>query len=540
MHKLRSLPFAVLPWILLTFQPLTAQNTGSPQNQPNIPTFQVTSTLVFLDVTVLDKQGHPVVTGLTKDDFKITDDKKPQSIFSFEAPETHVMSANPGNHNPEGKAPVTILVLDLLDSRFQDFAYIRYEAKKFLMAQPALLTAPAELLVVGNDSLEMLQGYTRSREDLIYALDHLPAALPYKEMNGAFVWERFAQSIDALQQIALQNKGVPGRKNVIWVGHGGPGVFLDSAVLTEPVVEQLKAYAHHTTNLLVDSRISLFVVYPGLSVNHSDMSISGMDSTIDLSDDDPFAGNVNFGLFANETGGKVYYNRNDLAHLIARSEQLGSEYYTLTYQPSDTAVDGKFRRIRVSLTNPNLRVVTKAGYFAPNPNAPMNARQKAMTNITEAATATVPFTALKVSMKSMVRHPDTRSLDMVVQTQDNHLLWQVAEDGKNKATLLLAAASLNAEGSIVASRVERVRLSTPLQDPAARAALVTPMAITVRFPRNATHVRVVVESEDGGRMGAVDLTRKAIDAAPAEPTPEPQLAPHRPQYQTPPSSAPAS
>jgi hypothetical protein len=66
------------------------------------------------------------------------------------------------------------------------------------------------------------------------------------------------------------------------------------------------------------------------------------------------------------------------------------------------------------------------------------------------------------------------------------------------------------------------------------------MAITVRFPRNATHVRVVVESEDGGRMGAVDLTRKAIDTAPAEPTPEPQLTPHRPQYQPPASSAPAS
>jgi len=103
-------------------------------------------------------------------------------------------------------------VLDLLDSRFQDFAYIRYEAQKFLKSQPALLPSPAELMVVGNDSLEMLQGYTRSRDDLISALDHLPAALPYKQMNGMFAWERFAQSIDALRQIALQNRGVPGRK----------------------------------------------------------------------------------------------------------------------------------------------------------------------------------------------------------------------------------------------------------------------------------------------------------------------------------------
>ena len=44
-------------------------------------------------------------------------------------------------------------------------------------------------------------------------------------MNGSFIGERFAQSIDALQQIALQNSGLPGRKNIIWVGHGGPNIF---------------------------------------------------------------------------------------------------------------------------------------------------------------------------------------------------------------------------------------------------------------------------------------------------------------------------
>jgi hypothetical protein len=51
------------------------------QNTPSTPTIKVTSELVFLDVTVLDKKGYPVVSGLTKDDFKITEDKIPQTIF---------------------------------------------------------------------------------------------------------------------------------------------------------------------------------------------------------------------------------------------------------------------------------------------------------------------------------------------------------------------------------------------------------------------------------------------------------------------------
>ena len=269
-----SVSFSLLCW--------TASSAQDNQQQPAPPpTLRVTSNLVFLDVTVLDKKGRPVVTGLTKDDFTITEDGKPQRIFSFEAPEEHAIDpAASGEDNPEGKAPVTILVLDLLNSRFEDFAYIRYSVRNYLMAQPEQLTAPAELLVVGNRSLAMLQGYTRSRADLLYALDHLPAALPYKMMNGEFVFERFDQSIDALQQIALQNKGVPGRKNIIWVGHGGPNLVLDRNTAIAPKLrEELREYVHMTTNMLVDARISLFVIYPGLPMKEGLFSFS-MSSSI--------------------------------------------------------------------------------------------------------------------------------------------------------------------------------------------------------------------------------------------------------------------
>ena len=70
-------------------------------------------------------------------------------------------------------------------------------------------------------------------------------------------------------------------------------------------------------------------------------------------------------MFVNETGGKLLYGRNDVDAEIRRSQLLGSEYYTLTYQPHDGSEDGKFRRIRVTLRDRNLQVITKAGYFAP-------------------------------------------------------------------------------------------------------------------------------------------------------------------------------
>jgi hypothetical protein len=66
-------------------------------------------------------------------------------------------------------------------------------------------------------------------------------------MNGAFYPERFGQSIDALQQIAPQNEGVTGRKNIVWVGHGGPSIY--SGALVGPIVDELNQYARDTTIL---------------------------------------------------------------------------------------------------------------------------------------------------------------------------------------------------------------------------------------------------------------------------------------------------
>jgi VWFA-related protein len=189
--------------LLFLFLTQTAPWAGAQQATSSALTLQVNSRLVFLDVTVLDRNVHPVVKGLTKEDFTITDDKKPQRIFSFEPPEIHTVDTDGTAGNPLAKAPVTIFVLDLLDSSFSDFAYIRYMVRKYLAAQPPQLNSPAELMVLGNESLEMVQGYTRSKADLLYALDHVQSALPYKEMRGAFFAERFAQAIDALQQIAL-------------------------------------------------------------------------------------------------------------------------------------------------------------------------------------------------------------------------------------------------------------------------------------------------------------------------------------------------
>jgi VWFA-related protein len=429
------------------------------------------------------------------------------------------LGPNAADNNPDRKAPVTILALDLLNSSIEDFAYIRYEVRQFLMAQPAQLASPTELIVIGNESLELLQGYTRNRADLLYALNHLPAALPYKEIRGTFYWERFAQSIDALQQIALQSRGVPGRKNIVWVGHGGPNVFLDPLDFNVKLTDELKQYVHSTTNMLVDARISLFV----LPVRGNAVTFSEMEAYNDIGDDDPFAGGINFGVFVNETGGKLFYNRNDVDKEIRTSEQMGAEYYTLTYQPQNFDVNGKFRRIRVTLRDPNLRAVTKAGYFAPDRNLPNNPRQQRMSKLVEAVQSTIPFNSLNVSLSGVVRYPDTRSAEFTVELKSKNVIFQPTSDGKNTVIMTVAAASLNGDRTILASKMENVTLVAANPDPAQMPHVLSRFRLTIRVPRKTQIVRVVMENQDGGRMGSADLDRKTIDAAPVRETPAPQV-----------------
>jgi VWFA-related protein len=522
MRRLRALLCAAVLLVGTFFQESTAQGLQAPADTPTI---QVTSRLVFLDVTVLDKKGRPVVSGLAKEDFTITEDKRLQPIFSFEAPQAHAIHAIAGDDNPEGKAPVTIFMLDLLNSSFDDFAFIRYSVRKYLAAQLPQLSSPAEMMVIGNDSLELIQGPTRNRGDLVYALNHLPPAIPYKWDSASFNMERFDQSLDALQQIALQNKGVPGRKNIVWVGHGSPS--FSTMGLPEPWVHELQQYMHATTNMLVDARVSLFVIYPGLKVGNlsgaSPLPISAADARANIDSDHPFADDINFGVFVNETGGELFYHRNDVDAEMGRSQQLGSEYYTLTYQPRAGNANGKFRQIRVTLRDPNLRAVTKTGYYAPDQSAPIDPRRQTNVNLAEAARSTLPFAALDLTVAAIVRHPENRTVDITLLLQSKGIGWQPIDNGKSSAGITLAAASIAGSQVVLASKVERLNLSAFTQDPSHLANLVTRLQLTVRFPPKTQSIRVVAETASGGRIGATNLSRKAIEAAPAMPLPEPQL-----------------
>jgi hypothetical protein len=105
------------------------------------------------------------------------------------------------------------------------------------------------------------------------------------------------------------------------------------------------------------------------------------------------------------------------------------------------------------------------------------------------------------------------------------LSWMPVDDGKENSQLTLATTSLDQYRKILASTVRNLTLQAKEDELAKRPEATTHYELTVRVPRKTKSVRVVVQNEDGGRIGSAEIDRKTIDAAPAAPASNPALTP---------------
>jgi hypothetical protein len=69
-------------------------------------------------------------------------------------------------------------------------------------------------------------------------------------------------------------------------------------------------------------------------------------------------------VLADRTGGKAYYNRNDIDRAVREVFEDGQVTYTLGYYPSEPKLDGSFRDIKVKVNRPGIEVRHRKGYFS--------------------------------------------------------------------------------------------------------------------------------------------------------------------------------
>lgn len=495
-------PLALAALLLL---PLAA-----PAQEP-VTTLTLSTRIVVLDIVVTDKQHHVVTTGLGRADFSILEDTSAQTIRSFDAPDAHVQPVgvevhSAGDLKKIGDAPVTLLVLDELNTKFEDMSYSRDAMVKYLQAQPAVLRQPTVLLLAGNTRFQQLHDYTQNRDELIVQVKHHMPEIPTKfnaGRGGAMAVERLAQTLASLEQIAQASQGTPGRKNVVWVGAGFPSA--DTVGLDPKTAETILAAVRQCTDELLASRVTMYTINPTpnstvvLEVETAD------DLTLseDTNGSDPFQGRVTFSNLGPATGGIAYQSRNDISNEIAEGIAQGANYYTLSYAPTNRTDDAAaFRKIVIQMRDKNLHATTRNGYYPPSAatqniaatEAPKQARNQLVMELSNAVNSAISYNGLEVSA---VRNGASFTLTV----KPAGLNWRDLNASTQQTEATVMAAWYDSKGKLLGHAGKELQATRPAADQAAPALFTLPVTLT----GSPVRLRFVVRDAVNAHIGTVDI-----------------------------------
>lgn len=345
--------------------------TTGPTATREVPsyTLKVNSQLVLLDTVVRDQNGN-AIEHLTRDDFTILEDGVPQPIVAFEAVDrtvpTTAMRAITSTEDLEKvspNSPVTILLLDELTTKFEDEYFTRYSLGKYLDAQGEKLNEPTMLLARTYNRNMVLHDYTTSRKEIRDALNRHLVGNDWKAQSPDRAGELFGAAFASLIEVAKASEGHAGHKNVIWIGRGFPTIEWSNLTAGQAVALQTAIIS--CSKLLRDARITLYSLDPsGISVSQE----GTVSETGDVTQADPFGGQIDFDTIVQSTGGIAMHGRNDVDRMIAEAVADGEVFYSLAYRPATTS-DGdpkKFHQIKVVMKDPQSIATTREGYYTPS------------------------------------------------------------------------------------------------------------------------------------------------------------------------------
>lgn len=502
-----------------------ATQAATPAGQPSVPAIRATTRSVILDVVVKDPDGRPA-TGLTRQDFVIREDGIPQTITSFDAIRPDAQ--------PSASTPRTILLIDALNSRFEDMAFTRYAVDRLLHQSGALMDHPTALYVLSNTGLRVAEPYTRSAAALDAALRAVPVELAWRLNNNGpdAMLERINLSTVALEQIASANFGVAGHKNLIWISPGFP--LFSTLNLTPQGRKHLADNLRHLSNELLQGRMTIDsvdprgVIPPPLfdlpllnrrqqPLQENDLFSAHIDSAADASRTNFM--DIAIQTMAHQTGGQLYFGRNDIDVAIADSIRDGGTYYTLSYTPSRHDFHGEFRKVRVDLIHPvslhpsslhpsslrpsSFETRTRDGYYAlADDPATQDARR--YDELGASLFASLEYRAIPILLTEARHETQPTALTVRLLIPASALTWQPDAQGRFECSLMLAGADRTSGGKWRQSVVMPYHLTLP---EGAHPTFEQQASVDFSLPyRNSDQLRFVVQDQATGRIGSSEFT----------------------------------
>jgi Ca-activated chloride channel family protein len=305
----------------------------------SLPTFHSDVTAVQVEVSVLDNKGH-FIPSIPKNNFRVLEDNVPQQISTF---------------STNADAPMTVAMVIEFSNLFQRY-YSQgwYETLQASYGFVQTLKPDDYLAVIAFDMHpEILSDFTTDRMKTQEAMQRL--RIPgFSESN------MFDAVVDTVQRMS----NIEGRKAILLIATGRDTfskLTFDKArkAIQEGGVPIYAISILQALRIMAEQRMG---------------SLQRMDF---------LQADNEMNTFARETGGQAFFPRflAEYPGIYQTISQALRNQYSIAYHPSNQAKDGKFRKIKVELVNPEngealkivdekhkpikYSVIAKGGYTAP-------------------------------------------------------------------------------------------------------------------------------------------------------------------------------
>ena len=422
--------------LLLSANDGFAQQIGANRTQGGESTYtlSVKSQLVTEAVVVRDKSGR-FIPNLTADDFTITENGTPQKIRVFEH-ESLPLDAQPLAKQPDlgniriyrrlartgyshaaqyKNKRLLAMYFDMTAMQPADQLRALNAAETFIRTQMTAADLVSILRYAGG-SVDVLLDFTDDRSKMLSILQTLVVGEGQGNQEGvddssaADIGAAFGQDsgefnifntdrqLAALQTAAAMLGTMNEKKTLLYFAGGLRLNSNDNQAQLHATVEA--AMKSGVSFWPIDARGLVASAPLGDATESSPGNQSVYNGTAAQADDDRFQQSQDTLLaLAADTGGKAFFDSNDLAAGIVRAQHAVSDYYLIGYYTTNTAQDGAFRNIRVTVTQTfSAALDYRKGYYANKDFGSFNGTEKER-QLEDALMLGDPLTDLTIAME---------------------------------------------------------------------------------------------------------------------------------------------
>jgi VWFA-related protein len=534
----------------LALPSLPAQEAQQSPN-PDDYRIRVNSDLVLTNVVVRDKHGD-LVRGLTQDDFTIYEDGKPQHLTSFDFENVDALAtAGPGGATVSGTAaPLKIIGVqhpvkkeELKNHRlivmFFDFGAMEPDdidravsaAKNYVAKQ----MAPADLVAIVSlaSSMRVDQDFTNDKTRLSavlsaysssegqgFAAGDTGTAEGTPDTGNSFVaddseYNQFNtdRKLQAIQAIAKSLANVDQKKSIIYFSNGISRSGIENQV-------ELRA----AVNTAVQANVALYTLDvrglqafpPGGEAQNA--SLRGRSAYSGQSILDQFNSNADsqetLTTLAGDTGGKAFLDSNDLSGVFTAVQRDTSAYYVLGYRSTNPEMNGKYRRVKVVVKRPDLKLEYRNGYYGPKDYAHFNKEDREQQMLDEISSELPDVDVAVYMAAAYFRMDDAHYYIPVSLIIPGSQIPFVTEKDKDRATIDIIGVVQDDFKHSIGNARETVKLAVDESRQVRRKNVQYNTAFVL--PPGKFHIKFVVRENQTGKLGSfeTDVTVPDLRKAP--------------------------